>query len=201
MYRRFIKPLADRFVALILLVLASPILALIIILLAIFQKGKVFFTQSRPGKNEKIFKVIKLKTMNDNIDTRGDLLPDAERLTWIGKIVRKTSLDELPQLINILKGDMSFIGPRPLLPEYLPLYNEHQKKRHDVMPGISGWAQVNGRNTLDWQSKFEFDVWYVEHQTFWLDIKIVFITILKVFKAEGVSAEGVMTMEKFKGNN
>ena len=201
MYRIIVKPVLDRIVAALAFLILSPVFILVSILLAIFQNGKIFFTQLRPGKNEKIFKVIKFKTMNDARDDQGELLPDDKRITWIGKIVRRTSLDELPQLLNILKGDMSFIGPRPLLPEYLPLYNSKQKRRHEVTPGISGWAQVNGRNTIDWQSKFELDVWYVDHQSFILDLKIIFMTILKVFKAEGISAEGVMTMEKFKGNS
>lgn len=201
MYRKLIKPFFDKIVALIALIIASPIFLLVIILLAFFQNGKVFFTQKRPGLNEKIFLLIKFKTMRDDKDSTGELLPDAERLTWIGSIVRKTSMDEIPQLLNIISGDMSFIGPRPLLVEYLPLYNEEQKKRHWVTPGITGWAQVNGRNTIGWAKKFEYDLWYVENQSFVLDLKIIFMTIFKVFKAEGISAEGVATMEKFKGNH
>ena len=139
--------------------------------------------------------------MNDARNERGELLPDEDRLTWIGNIVRKTSLDELPQLFNVLKGDMSLVGPRPLLIEYLPLYNEVQKRRHEVKPGITGWAQVNGRNTITWLKKFEYDVWYVEHQSFWLDIKVLFLTVIKVFKAEGISSTTSVTMEKFRGNN
>jgi undecaprenyl phosphate N,N'-diacetylbacillosamine 1-phosphate transferase len=168
-------------------------------LLAIFQKGKVFFTQKRPGLNDKIFLLVKFKTMRDDVDQNGELLPDAERLTWIGELVRKTSMDEIPQLLNILKGDMSFIGTRPLLVEYLPLYSHEQSKRHQATPGITGWAQINGRNTISWQKKFEYDVWYVENQSFLLDLKIIFMTIFKVFKAEGISGQGVATMEKFKG--
>ncbi|WNB16888.1 sugar transferase [Marivirga arenosa] len=201
MYRNFIKPFFDKLIALIALLVASPIFILVALLLAIFQNGKVFFTQRRPGKNEKIFMLVKFKTMRDDKDEQGELLPDADRLTWIGKIVRKTSMDEIPQLLNILKGDMSFIGPRPLLVEYLSLYNSEQAKRHQVTPGITGWAQVNGRNTISWSKKFEYDIWYVNNQSFWLDLKIIFLTIFKVFKAEGISAEGAATIEKFTGNN
>lgn len=200
MYRKLVKPFFDKLTALIALIIASPIFLIVIFLLAIFQKGKVFFTQKRPGLNEQIFLLVKFKTMRDDRDSNGELLPDEERLTWIGKIVRKTSMDEIPQLLNILKGDMSFIGPRPLLVEYLPLYNKKQAKRHLVTPGITGWAQINGRNTISWQKKFDYDVWYVQNQSFLLDFKIIFMTIFKVFKAEGISGEGVATMEKFKGN-
>ncbi|ADR20343.1 undecaprenyl phosphate N,N'-diacetylbacillosamine 1-phosphate transferase [Marivirga tractuosa] len=200
MYAKIFKPFFDRITALIALIIASPIFVLVSFLLAIFQSGKVFFTQKRPGLNEEIFLLIKFKTMRDDQDENGELLPDEQRLTWIGKIVRKTSMDEIPQLLNIIKGDMSFIGPRPLLVEYLPLYSEEQRKRHFVTPGITGWAQINGRNTISWQKKFEYDVWYVQNQSFLLDIKIIFMTVLKVFKAEGISAEGVATMEKFKGD-
>jgi undecaprenyl phosphate N,N'-diacetylbacillosamine 1-phosphate transferase len=200
MYRNFFKPFFDKLIAFIALVIASPIFIVVALLLAFFQNGKVFFTQKRPGLNEKIFLLIKFKTMRDDKDGNGELLPDDQRLTWIGKIVRKTSMDEIPQLLNIIKGDMSFIGPRPLLVEYLPLYNEEQSKRHLVTPGITGWAQINGRNTISWQKKFEYDVWYVKNQSFLLDLKIIFMTIFKVFKAEGISGEGVATMEKFKGD-
>lgn len=199
MYPNFIKPLFDRLFALIGLLLASPVFLLVILLLAIAQHGQVFFAQHRPGKGEKVFKLIKFKTMTDERDSRGHLLPDEERLTFIGKVVRKTSLDELPQLINILKGDMSFIGPRPLLVEYLPLYNDRQRKRHHVKPGISGWAQVNGRNTISWEKKFEYDLYYIDNQSFFLDLKILFLTILKIVKAEGISGSNVATMEKFLG--
>ncbi|GAA5031049.1 sugar transferase [Marivirga lumbricoides] len=199
-YKKLIKPFFDRLFALLALVISSPIFLIVALLLAIFQDGKVFFKQKRPGRNEKVFLLVKFKTMRDDVDQNGELLPDEQRLTWIGKLVRKTSMDEIPQLLNILKGDMSFVGPRPLLLEYLPLYNETQKRRHEATPGISGWAQVNGRNTIGWQQKFDLDVWYVEHQSFWLDLKIIFLTIFKVFKAEGISSEGVATMEKFKGN-
>jgi len=170
------------------------------VLLFITNNGKPFFFQDRPGKNEKIFKVIKFKTMTDERGRDGELLPDKKRLTTIGSLVRKTSLDEIPQLLNVIKGDMSLVGPRPLLVQYLPLYNKKQKRRHEVKPGITGWAQVNGRNTVGWQKKFEYDVWYVDHLTFLLDIKIIFMTIFKVFKSEGISANGQVTMEEFKGN-
>ncbi|MBK6264237.1 sugar transferase [Marivirga sp. S37H4] len=200
MYRNLIKPFFDKLFALLALIIASPIFIMVAILLAVFQNGKIFFRQYRPGKDEKIFQLIKFKTMRDDKDEAGELLPDEQRLTWIGKLVRKTSMDEIPQLLNIIKGDMSFVGPRPLLVEYLPLYNKEQKLRHKVTPGISGWAQVNGRNTISWQQKFELDVWYVKKQSFLLDLRIIFLTIFKVFKAEGISSEGVATIEKFKGN-
>lgn len=196
-YRNSIKPVIDRLMALIGLIVLSPVFLLTIILIALANRGQVFFVQPRPGKNEVIFRLIKFKTMNEKKDREGQLLSDAERLTPIGKLVRKTSLDELPQLINILKGEMSFIGPRPLLVEYLPYYNAIEKKRHSVKPGITGWAQVNGRNLLSWDRKFELDVWYVENQTFLLDLKIIFKTALKVFAREGISAEGHATMPTF----
>ena len=165
-----------------------------------FNRGSVWFIQARPGLHGKIFHVIKFKTMTDARGVDGELLPDAMRLTSVGKFIRKTSLDELPQVINVLKGDMSFVGPRPLLVDYLPLYNPHQKRRHNVKPGITGWAQVNGRNTLAWKDRFNLDVWYVNHQSFWLDLKILFLTVIKVFKAEGISSGASATMEKFDGN-
>ncbi|WKV11635.1 sugar transferase [Marivirga harenae] len=200
MYKKFIKPFFDKLTALIAFLVASPIFLVVALLLAIFQNGKIFFTQKRPGLNEEVFLLIKFKTMRDDKNEKGELLPDSERLTWIGKLVRKTSMDEIPQLFNIIKGDMSFIGPRPLLVEYLPLYSQQQRQRHLVTPGITGWAQINGRNTISWQKKFEYDVWYVHNQSFLLDLKIIFLTIFKVFKAEGISGEGVATMEKFRGN-
>lgn len=178
----------------------SPLFVLIFLLLFIANGGKPFFSQKRPGKNEKIFRIIKFRTMNDKRDKKGNLLPDVQRLTKIGSFVRKTSLDEIPQLINVLKGDMSLIGPRPLLPEYLSLYNESQKKRHLVRPGITGWAQINGRNAISWKQKFEYDVWYADHVSFPLDIKILILTIKKVFFREGISQEGQATVETFKGN-
>jgi len=197
MYRNIVKPFFDRLFALILLVITSPLILAAMLLLAIVNRGKVWFVQARPGKREKIFRVIKFRTMTDARDEKGELLPDVQRLTPIGKFIRKTSMDELPQLINVLKGDMSFVGPRPLLVEYLPLYNAEQKRRHDVTPGITGWAQVNGRNTISWEQKFAYDVWYVDHQSFALDVKIMFMTVLKVFRAEGISSETSATMEKF----
>jgi undecaprenyl phosphate N,N'-diacetylbacillosamine 1-phosphate transferase len=200
-YQQIVKPFLDKLSALIILAIASPLFILTVFLIAIANKGRIWFVQPRPGKSEKIFTVIKFRTMNDARNERGELLPDEDRLTWIGTIVRKTSLDELPQLFNVLKGDMSLVGPRPLLIEYLPLYNEVQKRRHEVKPGITGWAQVNGRNTITWLKKFEYDVWYVEHQSFWLDIKILFLTVIKVFKTEGISSTTSVTMEKFRGNN
>jgi len=199
-YRNFFKPFLDFIISLTIFIILSPLFILIIILLFIANEGKPFFTQLRPGKNEKIFRLIKFKTMNDKKDIDGNLLPDSERLTAIGKLIRKTSLDEIPQLLNVLKGDMSIMGPRPLLIEYLPLYNDFQKKRHDVKPGITGWAQVNGRNAISWEQKFEYDVWYVEHVSFSLDVRIFFLTIKKVFKPEGISSANSDTMEKFIGN-
>ncbi|MDR6301802.1 sugar transferase [Mesonia maritima] len=201
MYKNFLKPLIDFIAALIGLVLLSPIFIIVWIGLAIANNGKPFFFQRRPGKNERIFSIIKFKTMNDKKDKQGNLLSDAKRLTRIGKFVRKTSLDEIPQLLNVLKGDMSLVGPRPLLPEYIPLYTIEQKKRHKVRPGITGWAQVNGRNAISWTKKFEYDVWYVEHISFLLDIKILFKTIKKVFISEGINTEGQATTESFTGRN
>jgi undecaprenyl phosphate N,N'-diacetylbacillosamine 1-phosphate transferase len=200
LYRSFFKPVADRIFALLVLVVASPVLLVVVVLLFFFNNGEVWFLQPRPGFQEKIFHVIKFKTMTDARDARGNLLPDDQRLTGMGKFVRRTSLDELPQLINVLKGDMSFVGPRPLLLEYLPLYNTHQRRRHDVKPGITGWAQINGRNTVQWIDRFNLDVWYVEHQSLGLDLKILFLTIIKVFKAEGINSVTSATMEKFNGN-
>ncbi len=170
-----------------------------ILLLAVFQNGAVFFKQERPGKNGRIFGVIKFKTMKDTRDSSGNLLPDSERITGIGRFIRSTSIDELPQLINVLKGEMSLVGPRPLLVKYLPLYNEQQARRHEVRPGITGWAQVNGRNAISWEQKFEYDVWYVDNMSFSLDIKIIILTIKKVVVREGISSETAVTMEAFKG--
>lgn len=175
-------------------------MVIVFFLLAIANRGKVWFTQKRPGKDGKLFTVIKFKTMSDERDGYGNLLPDEKRLTSIGKFVRKTSIDEIPQLFNVLLGHMSFVGPRPLLTEYLTLYDKQQMRRHEVKPGITGWAQVNGRNTLSWQQKFAYDIWYVDHISFALDIKILFLTVIKVFKAEGISSESSLTMEKFRGN-
>ena len=200
MYQSFLKPAIDFVIALFALLLLSPLLLLIALLLTASNKGNPFFFQKRPGRNGKIFKIIKFKTMTDQRDRNGVLLPDYRRLTFIGKIVRKTSLDELPQLINVVKGDMSLVGPRPLLPEYLPLYNAEQAKRHDVKPGITGWAQVNGRNALSWEEKFAYDIEYVNHLSAALDAKIVFITLKKVVARHGVNANNYVTMEAFKGN-
>ena len=177
-----------------------PLFLVCIILLCIANAGKPFFFQRRPGKNEHVFTVIKFKTMNDKKDKAGNLLPDAQRLTAIGKFIRKTSLDELPQLINVIKGDMSLVGPRPLLVEYLPLYNPFEKRRHEVKPGITGWAQVNGRNAISWKQKFEYDVWYVDHLSFGLDMKILLLSFIKVFKAEGITDNASATMQKFTGS-
>ncbi|PCH52517.1 MAG: lipid carrier--UDP-N-acetylgalactosaminyltransferase [Flavobacteriaceae bacterium] len=201
MYKKTIKPLFDFLAALLGLLLLSPLLLAVWIALAIANKGKPFFVQTRPGKDEQLFNIIKFKTMNNAKDTEGNLLPDAKRLTAMGNIVRKTSIDELPQLINVLKGDMSLIGPRPLLVEYLPLYNVTQKKRHHVRPGITGWAQVNGRNAISWEQKFALDVQYVKHLNFLLDLKVLFLTVKKVVVKEGVSSKTSVTMEKFNGNN
>ena len=200
MYRLVIKPLIDFCIALTVLLLISPVLLSIMLLLLFFNQGKPFFLQRRPGKDGRIFTIIKFKTMNDKKDSLGKLLPDNQRLTRVGSFVRKTSIDEFPQLINVLKGDMSLVGPRPLLPEYLPLYNDFQKKRHNVKPGITGWAQVNGRNAIGWDLKFELDVWYADNVSFILDVKIVFQTIVKVLQRRGISASVLINMEPFKGN-
>ncbi|MDY0933050.1 sugar transferase [Chryseobacterium sp. CFBP8996] len=201
MYKSFLKRFIDFIAAFLGLLILSPIFIIVAIGLYFSNQGKPFFFQKRPGKNEKLFSIIKFKTMNDKKDANGNLLSDAERLTPVGSFVRKTSLDELPQLINVLKGDMSLIGPRPLLPQYLPLYSEIQKKRHLVRPGITGWAQVNGRNAISWTKKFELDVWYVDHISFITDLKVFFTTFKKVFKSEGISQEGQATAEAFNGNN
>ncbi|EQC2177727.1 undecaprenyl phosphate N,N'-diacetylbacillosamine 1-phosphate transferase [Campylobacter coli] len=200
MYEKVFKRIFDFILALVLLVLFSPVILITALLLKITQ-GSVIFTQNRPGLNEKIFKIYKFKTMSDERDEKGELLSDELRLKAFGKIVRNLSLDELLQLFNVLKGDMSFVGPRPLLVEYLPLYNEEQKLRHKVRPGITGWAQVNGRNAISWQKKFELDVYYVKNISFLLDLKIMFLTALKVLKRSGVSKEGHVTTEKFNGKN
>ena len=202
MYSHFFKRVIDFILVFIVLVVIWPILLLITIGLHFANKGAgAFFTQERPGKDGKIFRVIKFKSMTDERDAEGKLLPDAKRLTHVGKFVRATSIDELPQLINVLKGDMALIGPRPLLPEYLPLYNEEQARRHEVRPGITGWAQCHGRNAISWTEKFKLDVWYVDHCSFLLDLKIVFMTIRKVFIREGISSDTSATMEVFTGNN
>ncbi len=198
MYQSF-KSVIDRMVALIAFIIASPIFLLLTFLLFLQYKGSPFFTQTRPGKKEKLFKVLKFKSMTDRRDKNGVLLPDEERLTSLGKLIRKTSLDELPQFINVILGQMSFVGPRPLLPEYLPLYNKRHARRHEVKPGITGWAQVSGRNALSWQNKFEHDIFYVDNQSLWLDLKIIWMTIIKVFKSEGITDGTNATTTKFTG--
>lgn len=201
MYKRIFKQIIDFLIAFTALVVLSPILLIVVILLALANKGNPFFFQNRPGKDERIFKIVKFRTMTNKRDEKGILLPDADRLTGIGKFIRKTSIDEIPQLINVLMGDMSLIGPRPLLPEYLPIFNERQKKRHSVRPGITGWAQVNGRNAISWNKKLEYDVWYVENLSFKLDMKILFKTIKKVLISEGINTRDMATTEPFNGNN
>ena len=231
MYKHFFKRVLDFSIALIALICISPILLVVTIWLYFANKGAgaasppppspkgeetassgnkgwlrrflnpVIFTQERPGKDAKIFKVIKFKTMTDERDAEGNLLPDAQRLTKVGRFVRSTSIDELPQLINVLKGDMSLIGPRPLLPQYLPLYNKEQARRHEVRPGISGWAQCHGRNAISWTEKFKLDVWYVDHVSLWTDIKVIWITIMKVLKRADINEAGQATMEAFNGHN
>lgn len=204
LYRRYIKSLLDFICAIICLIIFSPLLFVITILLFFYNSGAPFFLQVRPGKNERIFKVIKFKTMNDKKDELGILLPDNQRLTIVGKFLRHTSLDELPQFINVLKGDMSFIGPRPLLVEYLQFYSDFQKRRHEVLPGITGWAQVNGRNAITWEEKFKLDVWYIDNYTFLLDIKIIWLTVTKGLKGEGIGLDGSkigsVTLEPFRGS-
>ena len=182
-------------------ILLSPILIVVALLIRLNLGSPIFFTQDRVGKNNKVFKMIKFRSMKDGVDKNGNLLPDEMRLTKFGKILRSTSLDELPELINVLKGDMSLIGPRPLLVDYLPLYNENQVRRHNVLPGLTGWAQINGRNSLSWNEKFNLDIWYVDNWSLTLDIKIFFLTIYKVFKRDGISQEGNVTMERFNGFN
>lgn len=202
MYCHFFKRVIDVCISIVLFVMMSPFLFVITIVLCFVNKGMgVFCLQERPGKKGKIFRVIKFKTMTDERDDTGNLLPDAMRLTKVGKFIRSTSIDELPQLINVLKGDMSLIGPRPLLIRYLTLYNKEQARRHELRPGITGWAQCHGRNTISWTEKFKLDVWYVDHLSFWLDMKIIFLTIKKVFKREGISSGTSVTMEAFNGNN
>ena len=202
MYKHFFKRVLDFSISLIALVCISPILLVVTIWLHFANKGAgAFFLQERPGKGAKIFKVIKFKTMTDERGPDGELLPDAERLTKVGKFVRSTSIDELPQLINVLKGDMALIGPRPLLVKYLPLYSAEQMRRHEVRPGISGWAQCHGRNSISWTEKFKLDVWYVDHCTLWTDLQVIWITIMKVIKRADISEEGQATMEPFNGHN
>ena len=198
-YEKYIKRMLDFTLSLMALIVLSPVLLVLVIVGAIKMKGNPFFTQDRPGKDEKIFKLIKFRSMTCETDAQGNLLPDEVRLTRYGKFLRASSLDELPELINILKGDMSIVGPRPLLVRYLPLYNAEQKHRHDVRPGLTGWAQVNGRNTLSWEDKFRYDVDYVNQISFALDVKVIFMTVKKVFCREGISSETSATMEEFKG--
>lgn len=202
MYKHFFKRIFDFFISLCVIIVISPFFVIVTIWLHFANKGAgAFFLQERPGLHGRIFRVIKYKTMTDERDADGQLLPDEVRLTKIGRFVRSTSVDELPQLFNVLKGDMALIGPRPLLVQYLPLYNDEQKHRHDVRPGITGWAQINGRNAISWYQKFSYDVWYVKNCSLMLDIKIIFLTLKKVFVREGISAEGQATIEPFNGNN
>lgn len=199
MYTLIIKPFFDFLASFFGLLLLSPVFIIVTLFLFFANNGKPFFFQLRPGKNGRIFKIVKFKTMNDKKNVNGQLLPDALRLTAVGSFVRKTSLDEIPQLINVLKCDMSLVGPRPLLTNYLHLYSDFQNRRHDVKPGITGWAQVNGRNAISWEKKFEYDVWYVEHISFILDLKILFRTMLKVIKSDGINAANAATIEPFNG--
>ena len=202
MYKHFFKRFLDFWIALIALICISPVLLVVTVWLHFANKGAgAFFLQERPGKDAKIFRVIKFKTMTDERDADGNLLPDADRLTKVGQLVRSLSIDELPQLINVLKGDMALIGPRPLLVKYLPLYSPEQARRHEVRPGISGWAQCHGRNAITWTEKFKLDVWYVDHCTLWTDIQVIWITVMKVIKRADISEEGQATMESFTGNN
>lgn len=201
MYKSFLKRLLDFIIALVGLIIISPVFIIVMIALFIANDGKPFFFQERPGLNERIFRIIKFKTMNDKKDAEGNLLSDMQRLTKAGGFVRKTSLDEIPQLINVLKGDMSLIGPRPLLIRYLPLYSDEQRRRHEVRPGITGWAQVNGRNSIPWKKKFEYDVEYVDNLSFILDLKILWLTVLKVLKREGVNQSDERPMMPFDGTN
>ena len=202
MYKHFLKRVLDFVIALTALAVIWPLLAVVALWLHFANRGAgAFFTQERPGKDGKIFKVLKFKTMTDERDACGNLLPDAQRLTRVGRFVRSTSLDELPQLVNVLKGDMALIGPRPLLVQYLPLYSPHQARRHEVRPGITGWAQCHGRNAISWHEKFELDVWYVDHVSFWTDLKVVFITVKKVLCREDINSASSATMEAFNGQN
>ncbi len=200
MYKLFFKRFFDFILSLIAIIMLSPVYLIVIVLVRIKLGPPVFFTQKRPGKDEKIFKMYKFRTMTNEVDENGNLLPDDKRLTKFGKLLRSTSLDELPELFNILKGDMSIVGPRPLLVRYLPLYNEYQKHRHDARPGFTGWAQCNGRNSIGWEEKFDLDVYYVNHITFLLDVKIIFKTVKTVLCREGISSEASATMEEFRGS-
>jgi lipopolysaccharide/colanic/teichoic acid biosynthesis glycosyltransferase len=199
MYKSIFKRILDLFVSLVGFIVLLPVFFIIAVLLLIDLRGNPFFFQVRPGKRMKLFTLVKFRTMNEAKDAAGNLLPDAERVTSLGKVLRKTSLDEIPQLLNVIIGDMSLVGPRPLLTEYLPLYNASQARRHEVLPGITGWAQVNGRNMISWKSKFEYDCWYVDHISFGTDIRIIFLTLKKVVEGDGVNAGNQVTMEKFTG--
>lgn len=201
MYKNHFKRILDIFVAVIILIVVSPLLLFIGFALMIQNKGSAFFLQERPGRWERRFRIIKFKTMTDEKDADGNLLPDMKRITRLGRVVRKLSIDELPQLINVLKGEMSLIGPRPLLTKYLPLYSEEQKRRHEVRPGITGWAQINGRNAISWSKRFELDIYYVDHLSFALDLKILWLTIVKVIKREGINQSEARPMQPFTGNN
>lgn len=201
MYRFFIKPVSDRIIALLVLILSMPITVLTSLILAIELRGTPFFFQQRPGLNSTPFKLVKFRTMTNSRDNDGNLLPDNERVTMFGKLVRSSSIDELPQLLNVLKGDMSLIGPRPLLMEYLPLYTPMERTRHNVLPGITGWAQINGRNSISWKKKFELDVYYVENISLFMDMKIILMSVKKVLIREGVNSTDTVTMEKYNGNN
>ncbi|MDD5405356.1 MAG: sugar transferase [Sulfurovaceae bacterium] len=195
-----LKRLFDIIFSITLIILFTPVYIIVSLLILVTMGRPIIFLQARPGYKEKIFGIYKFRTMTNETDANGELLPDSRRLHGVGKFIRSTSLDELPQLFNVLKGEMSFVGPRPLLVEYLPLYNNEQKKRHDIKPGITGWAQVNGRNAISWEQKFALDTWYVEHQSFLLDMKILWMTMIKLFKRSGISSSSSATMEKFEGN-
>jgi len=199
MYTETIKPLADRLFAFLLLMVFAPVMLIVGFLIYVKMGKPVFFSQKRPGLHGKLFEIMKFRTMENTCDSEGNLLSDKERLHGLGKTIRSLSLDELPQLLNVLRGEMSFVGPRPLLEAYLPLYNSEQSKRHDVKPGITGWAQVNGRNAISWEQKFAYDLWYVEHQSFALDMKILWMTFVRVLKRNGISSQTSVTMEPFKG--
>jgi lipopolysaccharide/colanic/teichoic acid biosynthesis glycosyltransferase len=201
LYPKYIKRIIDFVLSFVLIIAISPIILIVALILFVVNRGKIFFIQKRPGKNGKIFSIIKFMTMNERKDKDGLLLPDIDRLTRVGNFVRKTSLDELPQLFNVLLGDLSLVGPRPLLTEYLPLYNEVQKRRHEVKPGMTGWAQINGRNSISWNEKFRLDIWYVDNISFLLDMKIMTLTVLKIFKSEDVNSSKTITMDKFTGRN
>ena len=199
MYKSVFKRIVDLFVSLIIFMILIPVFFIITILLFIDLKGNPFFFQARPGKKGRLFTLVKFRTMNEEKDAAGNLLPDADRFTSLGRVLRRSSLDEIPQLLNVIAGHMSLVGPRPLLAEYLPLYNAFQARRHEVLPGITGWAQVNGRNAISWQSKFEYDCWYVDHVSVTTDLKIIFLTVKKVIAGDGVNAGNLITMEKFTG--